>query len=156
MRGLEKPVEHAAFAAVRNPDDASVLLVERPESDDELGGMWGLPARPIGTTEGVAEAVRRVGTDKLGVELDVGDFLGRGVIDREAYLLHGELYEATLASGTPTVPQSDTDAPGTQYVEWRWVSDDEVADEIREIARHGSLCTNLYLDHLGEQAFLDG
>lgn len=156
MSSVEKPVEYAAFAVIRNPVDRShVLVVKRPEEDEEIGGMWGLPATPVKKDEGIVEAVERIGDDKLGVELDVDEFIGRGSIDRGEYLLYGELYEATISRGTPEVPQPAEGKPGTQYVDWRWVDEEDVADVISEVAQHGSLCTNIYLDHIGEETYLE-
>lgn len=155
MSSVEIPVEHAAFAVIRNPDNQSeVLVVKRPEDDEEIGGMWGLPATPIKAKEGVIEAVERVGSDKLGVELEVLSFIGRGMMDRGDYLLHGELYEATIVNGIPETPQPAERKPGTQYVDWKWVEEEDVAGVINEIAQHGSLCTNIFLEHLGEETFI--
>ncbi len=156
MSGIEKRVDNAAFAVIRNPEDESkVLVVKRPEEDEEIGGMWGLPATPIKDDEGIVDAVKRIGKDKLGVELEILDFIGRGTMDRGDYLLHGELYETTIEEGVPETPQPAEGKPGTQYVDWKWVNENEVADTIREIAQYGSLCTNIYLDALGEETFMD-
>ncbi|WP_255193468.1 NUDIX hydrolase [Natronobeatus ordinarius] len=155
MNASGLPIEHAAFAVVTSPADADVLVVKRPDDDEHLPGMWGLPATPIEPTEGVREAVERIGPEKLGVELEVAAFVGRGTIERVGSLLHGELYEATVVDGTPGVPQSGSGTPGTQYTDWRWVPEADAAETVREIARHGSLCTNLYLESVGAESYVD-
>ena len=156
MTESKHAIEHAAFALASNPaTDGETLVVKRPADDEHLPGLWGLPATPVEPSEGVREAVERIGPDKLGVELEVTGFVGRGTIEREASLLHGELYEATVVDGTPEVPQDGAETPGTQYVDWRWVDDGSLAATVREIARQGSLCTNLYLESVGEETYVE-
>ena len=46
-----------------------LLLVRRPDDDENLPGVWGLPAVSLAAGESEEDAVRRAGRDKLGVEL---------------------------------------------------------------------------------------
>jgi ADP-ribose pyrophosphatase YjhB (NUDIX family) len=126
----------------RRPD--RFLAVRRPEDDEDLPGAWGLPATTLRPEEVHAEAVLRVGRDKLGVELEVVRELERGSLERPEGPLRMRLFEARIREGTPTVPQEG--GQGTQYVEWRWSG----PDRLRESARRGSLCSRLHLGHLDE------
>jgi ADP-ribose pyrophosphatase YjhB (NUDIX family) len=126
--------------AIHHPRDPSrVLLVQRPADDDDLPGVWGLPAASLLPGEGWHEAVQRAARDKLGVEVTVGDVVEEGTKQRAAYTLAMRLYTARLGAGEPVVPQ---DTPGvTQYQAWRWGT---VLD-LQPAAECGSLCSQLYL-----------
>lgn len=131
---------------VEGPHGSRLLAVRRPEDDEELPGAWGLPAASLRGDEGWAEAAARIGPEKLGVDLDVGEVLREGEAAREAYRLRMRLFGASIAAGEPEVPQ---DAPGvTQYVDWTWAR----PDRLRDSARRGSLCSRLCLGHLEERA----
>ena len=44
-----------------------LLLVRRPDDDEDLPGAWGLPAATLAEGESEEDAVRRAGRDNLGV-----------------------------------------------------------------------------------------
>ena len=46
-----------------------LLLVRRPEDDESLPGVWGLPAASLAGSESEEDAVRRAGREELGVEV---------------------------------------------------------------------------------------
>lgn len=145
-----KPVKQSVAVVVRvarwarvAADTPTFLAVRRPPDDDELPGVWGLPAASLRQGEDWEAAVRRVGREKLGVELEPVAELGKGRLQRPSYLLQMKLYEARIVEGEPSVPQ---EAPSvTQYVDWEWSSPRRLLDG----ARRGSLCSRLYLEHLG-------
>lgn len=131
---------------VRGRDGSRLLAVRRPEDDEELPGAWGLPAASLRADEAWADAAARIGPEKLGVGLEVGDVLREGEADREGGRLRMRLYGAEIAAGEPEVPQ---DAHGvTQYVDWAWAR----PARLRASARRGSLCSRLCLDHLADRA----
>lgn len=151
MRDSEKPVKDAVFVVVRKPGEPDTFLaVKRPEDDEDLPGVWGLPATSLDEGESMADGVKRVGREKLGVELAVGDRIGTGTVERDAYVLHGEEYAAEIVSGEPTAPQEGK--PGTQYTDWRWTDDPSL---LEPAAREGSLCCNIYLDSVGAETHMD-
>lgn len=126
---------------IRHPDDAGKLLaVLRPPDDADLPDAWGLPAGRIRPGESPADAVRRAGREKLGVELEVGRELNRGSVQRAAYRLEMQLFEATIVRGEPRVPQPHAEV--TQYRAWRWAR----RDVLRPAADRGSLCCRLCLE----------
>ena len=57
------PTKHSVAVVVSKGDQ--ILAIGRPEDDDELPGIWGLPAGTRRGTETVEEVIRRIGQDKL-------------------------------------------------------------------------------------------
>lgn len=142
-----KPVKRALAAVIRSDERGGarrILAVRRPWDDPELPGLWGLPAVSVGGEEDEAEAVQRLGREKLGVRLEPISDLREGTLERSSDLLYMKLYEARIVEGEPAVPQPRTGV--TQYVEWRWAA----ASVLLPAARRGSLCCRLYLRELGE------
>ena len=107
-----------------------LLLVRRPDDDEDLPGAWGLPAATLADGESEEDAVRRAGRDKLGVE--VRPLRAVGV---EGFMTG---WEAELVFGEPAVPQP---GPHTQYAELRWGDPSELVPA----ARRGSLCSRVLL-----------
>jgi hypothetical protein len=107
-----------------------VLLVRRPDGDESLPGVWGLPAASLADGEYERDAVRRAGREKLGIEV------------RPLYPLGSELtmtdWLVEVVEGEPSVPQ---DGPNTQYTELRWGDPRELVPA----ARQGSLCSRALL-----------
>ena len=113
---------------IESPD--GLLLVRRPEGDESLPGVWGLPAASLGEEESEEDAVRRAGREKLGVEVAPVQPLGS-----EGAMTD---WEVRIAQGSPSVPQ---DGPNTQYSELRWGK----LRELAPAARQGSLCSRALL-----------
>ena len=133
-------IKRSVSFVIRDPSHPDrVLAVRRPPDDDDLPNAWGLPAGSLRADESWDDAVRRAGRDKLGVELDVGDVIEDGQLERAGYTLHMRLYEARVAAGTPSVPQPT--AAVTQYSALDWTT----ADRFVPAADAGSLCCRLYL-----------
>jgi hypothetical protein len=125
------PRKRSVSLVIRNSD--SVLLVRRPDDDESLPGVWGLPATSLKRGESEQDAVRRAGRQKLGVLVRPVRAIGEASASHEAGEQAMRDWEAEITSGAPSVPQ---DAPGTQYVDLRW---GQVA-ELEPAARAGSLC----------------
>jgi hypothetical protein len=107
-----------------------LLLVRRSDDDESLPGVWGLPAVSLQREESEEDAVRRAGRDKLGVELEPLERVGReaGMTD----------WRAHVSSGEPAVPQA---GPNTQYTDLRWGEPAELVPAALE----GSLCCRVLL-----------
>jgi 8-oxo-dGTP diphosphatase len=125
-------VKRSVSLVIEGPE--GVLLVRRPDDDESLPGLWGLPAASLRTGESEHDAVRRAGRDKLGVEVVPLRPIGADAGMRD--------WAARIASGEPSVPQP---ADGTQYVDWHWGK----AEELAPAARAGSLCARALLRALG-------
>lgn len=113
---------------IEGPD--GLLLVRRPDGDESLPGIWGLPAASLGEGESEEDAVRRAGREKLGVEV-----VAVRPVGSEGAMTD---WEAQVAEGSPRVPQ---DGPNTQYSELRWGR----LRELEPAARLGSLCSRALL-----------
>ena len=136
---MDKPVKRAISYVIYNENRSKILIVRRPNNDEDLPNFWGLPAGSVKDGETKEDAIIRSGRDKLGVELEVVGLSGKDNLERDKYILHMEDYEAKIISGEPEAPQKVEGI--TQYSDWRW----GVADDLREIASKGSLCTQIYL-----------
>src|SRR5262245_27763890 len=99
------PIKHSVAVMIFNEDQ--ILTIRRPDDDDELPGIWGLPAGTCRGEETAQQVIRRIGREKLGVILDPVRKVVFGTQDRPAYRLEMELWEASM-HGTPT------------YREWKW------------------------------------
>ena len=121
-----KPVKHSIAVVVTKGD--VVLTVKRPENDDELPGIWGLPAGTCASGETPQDVVRRIGREKLGVRLEPIRGLATGTQDRPSYRLQMELFEASM-DGIPS------------QGEWKWAP----RSVLRDGQRQGSLCCDLAL-----------
>jgi 8-oxo-dGTP diphosphatase len=123
-----KSPKRSVSLVIEGPE--GLLLVRRPDDDESLPGVWGLPAVSLVAGESEEDAVRRAGRDKLGVEVEP-----LGSIGSDGSMID---WEARIVSGRPAVPQ-----PGshTQYVDLRW---DEPAALV-PAAREGSLCSRVLL-----------
>lgn len=122
------PPKRSVSLVIEGP--AGVLLVRRPDDDESLPGVWGLPAASLGAGESEREALVRAGREKLGVEVEPLEPIGEHETMRD--------WTARITAGQPTVPQA---GPGTQYVEWRWGDPAELVPA----ARAGSLCARVLL-----------
>lgn len=124
------PVKHSV--AVLICSEGRLLAIRRPENDDELPGIWGLPAGTCRKNETIEDVVRRVGKEKLGVVLHPLRKIASGQQDRPTYKLLMELWEAAM-EGTPSYP------------EWRWAG----VDLLKPGATQGSLCCALAIQNEG-------
>ena len=145
-----KPTKHSVALAVRRGSpDTDVLLVLRPEHDDEFPGMWGLPAASCRDGESEMEAARRIGTQKLGAPVEIRNTLGTGSQVRQSYVIEMTLLEAVLTgplSGpSPTVGGVDQGRRETLYAAFRWGP----ASDLTVSAAGGSLCSRLLLTASG-------
>ena len=122
------------------PDRPRWLLVRRSDDDPDLPGVWGLPAGSRREGESEEALLRRIGREKLGVELGPLGALLEGETDRTDYRLKMQLHGAVILEGVPAVPQIASEV--TQYSDWAWKRPRGLADG----AGRGSLCCRLGLD----------
>jgi 8-oxo-dGTP diphosphatase len=113
---------------IEGPD--GLLLVRRPDDDESLPGVWGLPAVSLAPGESEEDGVRRAGREKLGVDVEPG-----GPVGGEAGMTD---WTARVSAGEPSVPQVGAN---TQYTDLRWGKPVELVPAARE----GSLCCRVLL-----------
>ena len=136
-------IKRSVSFVIRDAEEPDrVLAVKRPADDEDLPDAWGLPAGSLREGESWEDAMRRAGREKLGVELDIGDVIGEGTLERASYSLRMRLYEARVVAGMPLVPQP---TPGvTQYAALAW----QTGEAFRPAASAGSLCCRLFLESI--------
>jgi 8-oxo-dGTP diphosphatase len=127
---MSLPVKHSVAVLIRNGD--RILAIRRPDDDDELPGIWGLPAGSFRDRETLADLIRRIGRDKLEVSLTPTEKLAAGAQDRERYRLEMELWEVEI-EGSPNAS------------EWKWTT----FDTLKHGRERGSLCCSLALSAAG-------
>jgi ADP-ribose pyrophosphatase YjhB (NUDIX family) len=135
-----KRLKRSVSLVIEGPE--GVLLVRRPDDDESLPGLWGLPAASLGEGESEREALLRVGRDKLGIEVEPLEAIGEEEAERADHRIAMRDWSARIVAGEPAVPRP---GEGTQYVEWRWGDPAELAPA----ARAGSVCARVLLRALG-------
>ena len=126
---MSKPIKHSVAVLIRRGE--RILVLRRPDNDEELPGIWGLPAGSFRHSETLGELIERIGRERLGVALSPVRRLGEGVQDRAAYRLEMELWEVALI-GKPGEPTSG---------DWKW----DTLDLLKRGRDAGSLCCALAL-----------
>ena len=121
---MARPLKNSIAVVAKNAN--CVLAVRRSDDDEELPGIWGLPAGTFRDGETPADLIRRIGNEKLGVSLSPVRKLAEGTQDRKGYRLEMTLWEVNM-EGTPSRP------------EWQW-AEVEILKPGRE---KGSLCCDL-------------
>lgn len=135
-------VRYALAVLCRHPEHPErILLVQRPEDDPELPGIWGLPAVSLRDGEDDHAALERLATTKLGTTLLAPHLCGEGEQRRPHYRLRMRLYEAVLQPPTPKLPPRSGYSEVTLYRAWRWGR----LEDLRPSAAAGSLCSQLAL-----------
>lgn len=133
--------EVRSAVAIAVTRDGLVLAVQRPdEPGEELPGIWGLPATTLRGGESAEDGVRRLGREKLGVQLTPLRPLAEGEQQRLDYALQMTVYEASMA-GEPSLQRPTT---GTTYDALDWLP----ATSFVDAAARGSLCCGLFLASL--------
>jgi ADP-ribose pyrophosphatase YjhB (NUDIX family) len=121
-----RPIKHSVAVIILHDDQ--ILTIRRPADDDELPGVWGLPAGTARGAETIEQVIARIGRYKLGVRLTPIRKVASGTQERAKYRLEMELWEVSM-EGEPSYP------------EWQWASWDRLAPG----KAAGSLCCELAL-----------
>ncbi|HLB66644.1 MAG TPA: NUDIX domain-containing protein [Candidatus Saccharimonadales bacterium] len=135
--------KNSVSLVIKNEQDDFLVVKRQDDPTDELAGAWGFPAATLKGDETAHHACQRIGKTKLGVELQIGKFIGASSEQKPDYMLHLSDYEATILSGDPKVPQLDRSV--SQYDECKFTNDPTI---LFEAARRGSLCTRIFLKSL--------
>ena len=122
---MSKSIKRSVAVLIRKDD--FILTVRRPDNDDELPGVWGLPAGSFRSSESLKDLIARIGKQKLGVALTLIRKLAEGTQDRPAYRLQMDLWEVAME--------------GTPDREFEWSS----GEALRPGMAQGSLCCELAL-----------
>jgi ADP-ribose pyrophosphatase YjhB (NUDIX family) len=140
-----KEIKFAVAVALYNPrNPEEVLAVKRPDTDNDLPGVWGLPAVVVKAGELPEDAVRRLGLEKLSTNIEPVSYIGIQHADRGDYDLILMDVRAELTGDEPSVVQAPT--MNTKYTAQQWTSDYAV---FNEAAAKGSLCSRILLTSRG-------
>jgi len=120
-------IKHSVAVLIRRGDE--ILSTRRPDNDDELPGIWGLPAGTARGEETTAEVISRIGHDKLGVKLTPLRRLALGAQNREKYRLEMELWEVSMEGQL-------------RHPNWQWGS----LELLKPGKEAGSLCCELAIN----------
>jgi hypothetical protein len=121
------PIKHSVAVIIRRGNE--ILSTRRSENDDELPGIWGLPAGTIRGSETTADVIARIGYDKLGVKLIPIRPLASGTQYRANYRLDMELWEVSM-EGQP------------MHANWQWGT----IELLKPGKEAGSLCCELAIN----------
>ena len=129
---MKRPLKRSIAVVVQK--GSQLLSVQRADDDDELPGIWGLPAGSYRGSETREELIRRIGHDKLGVAMTPLRLLASGAQDRTAYRIQMELWAVAIDKNPSTLPTG-------KAVVWKWVD----PPALQEGSAKGSLCCQLAL-----------
>lgn len=101
-----------------------------------------MPAATVGEGETLEDAVRRLGRQKLGMTLEVGDEVTRGSQERDDGELTMVLFGAKAEESEPKLVRPWDTEGVTYYTNWKWAE----ADVFEATAEAGSLCCRLFLE----------
>lgn len=140
-----KRIKCSVAVYLLNPkNEKEFLAIKRPDDDDVLPNLWGLPAVTLKREELPEQAVVRIGREKLSTTIEPVSFLGMKSINRKGYELILMDIKARLVGPEPVVANSKT--KNTKYVDQKWTSDLSL---LKESASKGSLCSQILLDANG-------
>lgn len=89
-----------AVSLVITDDNGNFLAVKRADDPtDDLANVWGFPAVSLKEGESHQQAALRVGRQKLGVDIELGEKIGDSTHDRGSYILHLTDYKAKITKG---------------------------------------------------------
>lgn len=136
-----KQVKFSIAVVILNPKNSSEFLaVKRPSDDDSIPNVWGLPAITIKNGELPEEAVKKLGIEKLGTDIEAISFIGADSAEKDSYKLILMDVLAELKGKQPSVDKAFTS--GTKYINQQWTSNYDI---LREAAKKGSLCSRIFL-----------
>ncbi len=135
----------AIAVVIPSPCDHSLLLAaRRPDDDEDLPGVWGLPATTVRPHETDADAASRLGETKLGSPVMLGPLIAEGSQPRPGNELSMRLYSASMTATAPILPIVAGQQGVTYYADWQWAPKSALEDG----AERGSLCCALALNAL--------
>jgi ADP-ribose pyrophosphatase YjhB (NUDIX family) len=123
-------LKHSVALVIRRDDQ--ILCIRRPDDDDELPGIWGLPAGTLRESETVEDLIKRIGRDKLGIEVSPVRCLESGTQDRQTYRLEMDLWEVSAKASVDQIT----------YPVWQWGTLETLVPGMLA----GSLCCRLAVE----------
>ena len=88
---------HVAAAVIRGAD-GKILIARRADTQHQ-GGLWEFPGGKVELGESPSVALAREIAEELGLEISVGERLGRGTATVGTRLILLDVYAATITAG---------------------------------------------------------
>ncbi len=137
--------KHSVAIVIWDRGAGRVLSVLRPNTpDDELPGLWGLPAVTLRSGEDPPVGAVRCGREKLGLEVAPIAVMGETEAERPSGRICLTLVEARALTWPPRLPERSPEIKTTLYDAWAW----KYPEELRQTADAGSLCCRLLLERI--------
>lgn len=130
-----KPIKHAVSVVIRN--NSKTLFALRSPNKKRFPSTWSLPSYFVIEGELDSDTIKRIGRDKLGVQLEPVRLLNEGYGERDEFTLFMHDYEVAIVGGIPHISSDD-------YTELSW---EEPASFLKTISAKGE-CTRLYEEYL--------
>lgn len=106
LRARKKPIPHYMVTAAVIIRGGSVLLARRPQ-DKLLAGLWEFPGGKQEDGESLEECLQREIQEELGVEVSVGENIGRYRHAYSHYRVTVTAFLCSLEKGTPQMLEHD-------------------------------------------------
>lgn len=132
----DKPIRHAISVVIQNENNETLFAL-RSANEPSYPLTWSLPSHYVKENETPEETVKRIGKNKLGVELGLAELLNEGTSDRGDFILFMHDYLAKIVSGEPQVMSE-------HYERLKW---SEPTTQLRSMDTMGDCC-RLYKEHL--------
>jgi ADP-ribose pyrophosphatase YjhB (NUDIX family) len=133
---MDKPIKHAISVVIKN-ERGETLFARRSAHKKEFPLVWSLPSHFVVDGETPEQTIRRIGHDKLGVDLQMEQLLNEGYGERSDFRLFMHDYAATVLSGKPHIASGD-------FVELQWAT----AENFLPTIKTKGDCTRLYGEFL--------
>lgn len=135
---MNKEIKDAVSVIIKN-ENGETLFALRNKSEKSFPLVWSLPSHFVKTGESVDETVRRIGKNKLGVELTTVRLVNEGKAERDDFIIFMHDYEAKVISGRPHITTEDP------YEEIKW---QDAESQLASMTVMGDCC-RLYKESLG-------
>lgn len=133
---MEKPIKDAVSVIIRNTQGETLFALRSPHKNT-FPLMWSLPSHTVIAGESPDATIARIGSHKLGVELQLVRLLNEGYGERPNYRLFMHDYEAQIIAGEPRLASDD-------YIELKWAP----AETFLPTLKTKGDCTRLYDEYL--------
>ncbi len=110
---MNKPIKHAVSVVITN-DKGETLFALRNKDETSFPLVWSLPSHFVKPNESFEETVRRIGEDKLGVDLKLVKLLNEGTAERDDFIIFMHDYLAEIVDGIPQI------VPDDPYEQIKW------------------------------------
>ncbi|MCX6728363.1 MAG: NUDIX domain-containing protein [Candidatus Saccharibacteria bacterium] len=135
---MEKPTKHAVSVVIKK--DNKTLFALRSPKKKEFPLVWSLPSHFMEPGETYTDTIKRIGTYKLGVDLEPICLLNEGYGERDDFKLFMHDYLVKVKVGEPHICSDD-------YTQLVW----EDAETFLPTVKVKGDCTRLYEEYLQEQ-----